>query len=590
MEKSSLEWVSTVNTSTVNTPVAVQHQLAKSVASPTVSDKEQKNESTVSKQPSSSPWLGQQKQQITHHFLNMLWRDLGLLTLFAVPLSLSRAFYTGWLSLYSVHLVIGSIMIVTALFRTQLAIPLKGFIAVAVMAVLGVFGLVNFGLAANGPIWMLSACIIASFVYSRTVVISVVAATFLIVGVVGYGFATGHLRGSLDLDSYMQTSGAWLNFLLTSTLLVFIVGRAIQARQKLIYAVAQHHYRQWLDDLPLALEVLDTEQQLHYRNRAAEQLFGVDSNLQTPLQLTARLLKLPSETPLLRDELPAMQALRGSAVDLPAIRLQTATTDRVVRCWGWPGYHEDGRVQYGITVFEDITAQVELERLKNEFVANVSHELRTPLTAIRGVVGLMLGGVLGDLPKPVEQMTRVCQQNTDRLLFLVNDLLDMQKIEQGKLEINPQPCAVQQLLQDIQQNMQAYAQNFGVQVVLNDQAPHAVINVDPQRFQQILANLLSNAVKFSPKGNSVILRASTQVHQLVIEVQDTGCGIPDAFKERIFQPFSQADGADSKARLGTGLGLSISKKLVLQMGGQLSFSSEVGIGTTFELRFPLLQS
>lgn len=536
------------------------------------------------------PWLGQQKQQITNHFLNLLWRDLGLLTLFAVPLSLSRALHSGWISLYTVHLVIGSIVVLTALLRTQLSVAVKGLIAVAVMATLGVFGLINFGLAANGPIWMLSACVIASFVYSSRTIFIIIAITFGIFALIGAGFISGTLTAKLDLDNYMQTTGAWLNFLLTSTLLVFIVGRAIKARQMLIYAVAQHHYRQWLDDLPLALEVVDLEQQSHYRNRAAELLFGRDSEATTPLQLTARLLKLPTETPLLRDELPAMQALKGHTVELPAVRLQTAETDRVVRCWGWPGFDEKGRVQYGITVFEDISAQVELDRMKNEFVANVSHELRTPLTAIRGVVGLMLGGALGDLAKPVEQMARVCQQNTDRLLFLVNDLLDMQKIEQGKLEINPQPCAAQQLMQDIQQNMQAYAQNFGVQVVLNNQAPHAVINVDPQRFQQILANLLSNAVKFSPKGNNVILRASVQVHQLVIEVQDTGCGIPDAFKSRIFEPFSQAEGADNKARLGTGLGLSISKKLVTQMGGQLSFSSEVGIGTTFELRFPLLES
>lgn len=539
---------------------------------------------------SAQPWLGQQKQKITNHFLNLLWRDLGLLTVFAVPLSLSRVVHTGWISLYTVHLVIGIIVISTALLRLQLSAAHKGMIAVGVMASLGVFGLVNFGLAANGPIWMLSACVVASFVYSYRTVVAIVIATFVVFGVIGYAFANGLLLAKLDLDSYMQTTGAWLNFLLTSTLLVFIVGRAIKARQMLMYAQAQHHYRQWLDDLPLALEVVDQQQQSHYRNRAAEQLFGRDSLAQIPLQLTARLLRLPSETPLQHDELPAIQALAGHSVDMHAVRLQTAEAERVVRCWGWPCYREDGSIEFGITVFEDISAQVELDRMKNEFVANVSHELRTPLTAIRGVVGLMLGGALGDLPKPAEQMARVCQQNTDRLLFLVNDLLDMQKIEQGKLEINAQPCAATQLLHDIEQNMQVYAQSFHVYIVLNDQAPHAVINVDPQRFQQILANLLSNAVKFSKKGSSVMLRSSIQGHQLILEVQDTGCGMSEAFKSRIFTPFSQADSADNRRRTGTGLGLSISKKLVEQMGGQINFSSEVDVGTTFELRFDLLES
>lgn len=536
------------------------------------------------------PLLGQQKQEITDKFLNQLWLDFGLLCIVAVPLSLSRAFLTGWLVLYTLHLVMGAFVVVVSVRRRHISVFTKGWVAIAVLFIIGVMGMINFGLTGSGPFWLLSACVVASFIFKKPTVLLIIGLVFGIFVVMGYGFHEGMLTTKVDLNVYTQSSTSWLTFLLTNSLLTLVIARAITARYQLIFASAQHHYRQWLDDLPLALEVVDSSHQSHYRNRAAEQLFGNDGPANTPLQLMARLLRQPSEAPLLRDDLPAMQALKGNAVTYNAVRLQTSTADRVVRCWGWPGYHEDGHVEYGITVFEDITAQVELDRLKNEFVANVSHELRTPLTAIRGVVGLMLGGALGTLPPPAEQMARVCQHNTDRLLFLVNDLLDMQKIEQGKLEINLQPCAANQLLQDIQQNMQAFAQNYGVHVVLNDQAPHAVINVDPQRFQQILANLLSNAVKFSHKGDAVMLRASIQVHQLVIEVQDTGCGIPDEFKSRIFEPFSQADAGDSAQRTGTGLGLSISKKLAEQMAGRISFSSTVGIGTTFDLRFPLLET
>lgn len=536
------------------------------------------------------PWLGKQKQEITDQFLNQLWLDFSLLCLVAIPLSLSRAFLTGWLTLYTVHLLLGGVVAIVAVRRRYISVLTKGWVAIAILFVVGIMGMANFGLTGSGPFWLLSACVVASFIFRKPTVLLIIGLVFGIFALMGYCFHQGILVSKIDLNLYTQSSTSWLTFLLTNSLLALVIARAIKARYLLIFASAQHHYRQWLDDLPLALEVVDATHCSHYRNRAAEQLFGNNCPANTPLQLMARLLNLPSEEPLLRDALPAMQALRGHSVTYNAVRLQTPHAERVVRCWGWPGYHEDGHVEFGITVFEDITAQVELDRLKNEFVANVSHELRTPLTAIRGVVGLMLGGALGDLPKPAEQMARVCQQNTDRLLFLVNDLLDMQKIEQGKLEINAQPCAATQLLHDIEQNMQAYAQSFQVCIVLNDQAPHAVINVDPQRFQQILANLLSNAVKFSKKGSSVMLRSSVQGHQLILEVQDTGCGMSEAFKSRIFIPFSQADSADNRRRTGTGLGLSISKKLVEQMGGQINFSSEVDVGTTFELRFDLLES
>ena len=259
-----------------------------------------------------------------------------------------------------------------------------------------------------------------------------------------------------------------------------------------------------------------------------------------------------------------------------------------MRCWGWPGYLEIAEIGYGITVFEDITQQSMAEQFKNEFIANVSHELRTPLTAIRGSIGLMLGGALGDLPKRTEDMARICQQNSERLLFLVNDLLDMQKIEQGQLEVNMIPVDASILLQECLQNMQSYAQEFGPKLVLNDQAPHAVISVDSDRLQQVIANLIANAVKFSPKNSVVMLSIRCEEQQLVIGVQDQGSGIPSDFVSKIFEPFVQREHHATKSHSGTGLGLSICKKLVDHMHGQISLQSEEGFGTTVELRFALL--
>lgn len=548
-----------------------------------------------SKAPS---WLQQQKSQIAAQFLDSLWRDLLILTAVVLPVSLLRIFHTGWLDLYLVHLSIGSIVILTGLYRHRLPLQLKGVLIIAIMLVLGAGGLYSFGLAANGTFWLICGCLITGFLYSaRTLhLVCALAMSIFLANFIGY--STGVLQAQTNLDLYMQGVSSWLNFLLTAVMMVFILLRAVQAQQQKLMAVTQHQYRQWLDDLPLALEVVDLEQKVYYQNHAVRRLFGQDNQASAPhasvpqagvpMQLLAHLRDKNTGAPLRASQLPAAAALRGENHFIDAATLKTSQGETVVRCWGWPGYREDGEIGYGITVFEDISRQALSEQYKNEFIANVSHELRTPLTAIRGSIGLIVGGIFGDVPKKAEDMARICQHNAERLLFLVNDLLDLQKIEQGKLEITPVPVDASPLLRSCTENLQSYANGFGSKIMLNDQAPHAVVNLDPDRLQQVLANLLSNAVKFSPKNTVVMLSARTEARQLVIAVQDQGRGIPEAQYSKVFEPFTRLEPQDGEAQPGSGLGLSISKKLVQYMGGQISFSSQEGIGTTFELRFPLL--
>jgi len=550
-------------------------------------------------QQSKSPsWLQQQKLQITGQFLDSLWRDLLVLTVVVLPVSLLRILHTGWLMVYALHLGIAAVVIVTGLNRRRLPASLKGFVIISVMLVLGTGGLYSFGLAANGTFWLICGCLIAGFLYPGRILYLVSALAFSIFIAIYIGYVSGLLHTQTDLTLYMQHSSSWLNFLLTAVMMVFILLRAVQAQQQKLMAVTQHQYRQWLDDLPLALEVVDLEQKVYYQNHAVRRLFGQDSQAGVPqagapqagvpMQLLAHLRDKNTGAPLRASQLPAAAALRGENHFIDAATLQTSQGETVVRCWGWPGYREDGEIGYGITVFEDISRQALSEQYKNEFIANVSHELRTPLTAIRGSIGLILGGVFGDLPKKAEDMARICQHNAERLLFLVNDLLDLQKIEQGKLEITPVPVDTSPLLRSCAQNLQSYAEGFGSKIVLNDQAPHAVVNLDPDRLQQVLANLLSNALKFSPKNSVVMLWARIEARQLVIGVQDQGPGIPEAQQAKVFEPFTRLDPQDDAAQPGSGLGLSISKKLVQYMGGQISLRSQAGMGTTFELRFPLL--
>ncbi|NRD52419.1 GAF domain-containing sensor histidine kinase [Corallococcus exiguus] len=227
-----------------------------------------------------------------------------------------------------------------------------------------------------------------------------------------------------------------------------------------------------------------------------------------------------------------------------------------------------------------------VERMKNEFIATVSHELRTPLTSIRGSLGLLSGGILGPLDAQVAQMVGIAHKNSERLLRLINDILDLEKMESGRLDLNLAPTEVAPLLAQALQAHQGYADEYGVRLEAVVDLPHARARVDEDRFIQVLANLLSNAIKFSPQGERVTLFLTREDGVLRVGVQDHGPGIPEAFQSRVFQKFAQADASDTRKRPGTGLGLSIAHGLVARMGGTLRFSTSPSAGTRFSFDLP----
>jgi signal transduction histidine kinase len=227
-----------------------------------------------------------------------------------------------------------------------------------------------------------------------------------------------------------------------------------------------------------------------------------------------------------------------------------------------------------------------VEQMKNEFVSTVSHELRTPLTSIRGALGLLSGGVAGPLPSMAAEMIGIAHKNSERLIRLINDMLDLEKVESGKLDFELVPVDLGALVAQAAQAHHGYAQERGVSVEVVVEAPGARALVDEGRFLQVLANLVSNALKFSPEGQPVVLRLARHGTGLRVSVEDRGPGIPEAFRSRIFQKFAQADGSDTRRRGGTGLGLSIAQAFMERMGGALGFTSEEGVGTTFWAELP----
>lgn len=226
------------------------------------------------------------------------------------------------------------------------------------------------------------------------------------------------------------------------------------------------------------------------------------------------------------------------------------------------------------------------ERLKNEFISTVSHELRTPLTSIRGSLGLLAGGVAGNLPPQAHSLIDIALSNSERLVRLINDLLDIEKIESGKMVFRLEPLEIGPLVAQAVAGTTAYAGQLGVRISLEDRAPAARVLADPDRLTQVLANLLSNAAKFSPAGARVEVLITRDQGSVRVAVTDRGPGIADDFRHRIFQKFAQADSSDTRQKGGTGLGLSISKAIIDRHGGDIGFDSRPGQGTTFFFLLP----
>ncbi|HEX8704190.1 MAG TPA: ATP-binding protein [Myxococcaceae bacterium] len=262
--------------------------------------------------------------------------------------------------------------------------------------------------------------------------------------------------------------------------------------------------------------------------------------------------------------------------------------------WSAVSQPEDG-ILYGVA--RDVTQQKQLEaerrqveQMKNEFVSTVSHELRTPLTSIRGALGLLSGGVAGQLSSEAAGMIDIAHKNSERLIRLINDMLDLEKVESGKLDFQLAPVELAPLLGQAAVTHHGYAQERKVTLEVVVEAPGAHALVDEGRLLQVLANLISNALKFSPEGERVVLRLARHGERLRVSVEDRGPGIPEAFRARIFQKFAQADGSDSRRRGGTGLGLSIAHAFMERMGGTLQFTSTEGAGATFWAELPEWQA
>ena len=245
---------------------------------------------------------------------------------------------------------------------------------------------------------------------------------------------------------------------------------------------------------------------------------------------------------------------------------------------------DQGRFSGSVLSFRDISQRYALDRLKDEFISTVSHELRTPLTSIRGALGLLSSGILGELNDKAANLLRIASTNSDRLVRLINDILDLERIQSGREPLAFRPVKLAEIVHQAIDGMAPVAEAAGVQLIHD--TTKVEIAADPDRLIQVLTNLLSNAVKFSPPSSTISVMLRPGVNGVTLSVIDQGRGIPEDKLEAVFGRFQQVDASDSRQKGGSGLGLAICRTIVLQHSGRIWAERNPVRGTTFRVFLP----
>ncbi|WP_309088904.1 PAS domain S-box protein [Phenylobacterium sp.] len=251
------------------------------------------------------------------------------------------------------------------------------------------------------------------------------------------------------------------------------------------------------------------------------------------------------------------------------------------------GELSEARGIHFVAILRDSTERKRVERSKDEFISTVSHELRTPLTSIAGSLGLLTGGAAGEMPDKAKRLISIAENNSRRLVRLINDILDIEKMQSGAMKFAFAPVDLGELATRAVEAMGGLAVELGVRFQLLTPEGHAIIRGDADRLTQVITNLLSNAAKFSPRDQAVEVAVALEGGRARISVRDSGPGIPAEFRSRIFGKFAQADASDRRQKGGTGLGLAICKQIVERHGGRIWFDSSPGEGATFHVELPL---
>jgi PAS domain S-box-containing protein len=376
----------------------------------------------------------------------------------------------------------------------------------------------------------------------------------------------------------------FLGLILGAVASVILVRRYTDARHTLLQAVRSEAARERavFEAAMDGILILDRQGAIDRANPAAERMFG-----RAPGELTG--LKAAD---LFDEDAAELLTPGGGAAPLAGVggfrREVTGTRKDGGRFPIELSLAEMKVDQVGVLLFtRDISERRQVERLKDEFVSTVSHELRTPLTSIAGSLGLIAGGAVGAIPEKAARLISIAQSNSQRLVRLINDVLDLEKLESGEMPFRFGAVDLRVVAQRAIEGVRGFADQLGVELLLAD-GPSTPVRADADRLTQVVTNLLSNAAKYSPKGRAVQVKVAREGASASLTVCDQGPGVPEAFRDRIFTRFAQADASDTRGKSGTGLGLYIAREIAERHGGRLWFESPEAGGALFHLELPLL--
>ncbi|MFN5605925.1 MAG: ATP-binding protein, partial [Actinomycetes bacterium] len=323
---------------------------------------------------------------------------------------------------------------------------------------------------------------------------------------------------------------------------------------------------------------VDIEDRVVLCNRAAREILAVPAGAKTP----ERLHDLFHPDPSCPGDCPTLDALHQSDRSMHELTLDINAEERVIEL---AVRALDGPEAGFVLVFHDVTDRARLARMKDRIVSVVSHEIRTPLTSIRGSLGLIDGGLMGQVSPEAKRMISIAVESSERLMRLINDLLDVERIESGRRTLNLSSTPMNVLLADAVTVMQPIADVRSVEIEFD--APPETVLVDRDRILQVLTNLIQNAIKFSDPGSAIHLLGEKDSSHMTVTIRDEGHGIPASHIDAIFEPFHQVDISDSGPSSGSGLGLAICKEIVEAHGGTIWAERGIEQGAVFRFRIPI---
>lgn len=398
--------------------------------------------------------------------------------------------------------------------------------------------------------------------------------------------ATRH--GDAQFESRITTSGGALIDVLWSVhwssaeRLYFCIAHDITERKRAenLLRLAEARIRLIVESMPIGLIIIDDAGKIDMNNPSAERMFGkrVDELVGTSI---GSLFGKPETVTDAEFTTDLIQKTKIHAYELEAVST----------------YKDKIPVEVSMNEFEtlegkrhlvlviDVTERHEVERLKQEFISMVSHELRSPLNSVLGFLEMLPEGIYGDLNTTGQEKVTVAERNVNRLIRLINDLLEIDRTEAGRLSMEIEDIPIKPLIDRSVDAVKALADKENITITVSDS--DTIVTADGDRIVQVIVNLLSNAIKYSPNGGNIEVTTTTQQEWLEVRVKDEGRGIPEQYKALIFEKFQQVNSSDWRQKGGTGLGLAISKAIVDQLNGSIGVESEEGKGSTFWFRLPL---